>query len=367
MSNANVSQTTTTTLLPKSVTKKKYHKHHKHHKHHHHHHHKQSKNKDKTSIDKDIAANTTQSNIGGATATTDAAKISQNNEISSAKSIQISQTPSTTTPTIINSLSSHISPTTTDDRYYFIEETPTSTYSTSLLSRTSLFSISIATVTTKSRLLSPPRDNPVKNKRPLSSSFIISSSSLLASPSPSIIQPIPAVIITASGSTSTPSNNNNNNNNGNDDNSAYRHRAQIHLSIHDLGLGLGLGFGGFSILALGALLIQNYKKRQRNRNPLRSSNQIDNNGVFFTEKPSMFKKGNARNSNQNSFIYTKWRPQSFLGVVANVVASKFPNQSSSNSFPHIGESGTVDYDLLTFPKPLYSPVKASYHDDISQM
>lgn len=287
----------------------------------------------------------------------------KNTEISPAKSIQISQTPSTTTPTTINSLSPHISPTTTDNRYYFIKETPTSAYSTSLVSRTSLYSISIATATTKSRLLSSPRDNPVKNKRPLNSSFIISSSSLLASPSPSIIQPIPAVIITASGSTSTPSNNNN----GNDDNSAYRHRAQIHLSIHDLGLGLGLGFGGFSILALGALLIQNYKKRQRNRNPLRSSNQIDNNGVFFTEKPSMFKRGNARNSNQSSFISTKWRPQSFLGVVANVVGSKFPNQNSSNSFSHIGELGTVDYDLLTFPKPLYSPVKASYHDDISQM
>lgn len=81
----------------------------------------------------------------------------------------------------------------------------------------------------------------------------------------------------------------------------------------------------------------------------------------------MFKSENVRNSNQNSFISTKWRPQNFLGIVANVVASKSPNQSSINSFSHIDESGTVYYDLMAFPKSLYSPVKASYHNDISQM
>ncbi|KAG2202693.1 hypothetical protein INT46_000752 [Mucor plumbeus] len=293
--------------------------------------------------------------------------------------MQISQISLTTTAATIKYLSTQILPTTnslnlqtslttTEDSYYLIKETPTPIYFTSLVSKTALPSISAATATIKSRLLSPPRDNPIKNKRPHSFSFITFSSSLLEPPSPSLTQYIPTVITTAGGSTSIPSNNNKNgNNNDSDDNSAYHHRTQIRSSFHDLGLGLGFGIGGFSILVLGVLWIQNYKNRQRSHNHLRSSNQIDKNGVFFAEKPSIFKSGNARNSNQDPFVSTKWRPQSFLGVVANVVTSKFPHQGSRSSFTHIGESGTVDYDLLTLPKPLYSHVKASYHDEISQM
>ncbi|CAO3610360.1 unnamed protein product [Mucor fragilis] len=209
--------------------------------------------------------------------------------------------------------------------------------------------------------MTPPRDRPMRNKQPLSSSIMISAST---SPSISIIQPISAKAITNIRTRiptpmATPTNREND-----DSSSVYHHKVHINFSNRDLGLGLGLGFGGFSILALAALLIQNYKKRQRNHSSLRISNHIDNNGVFFTETPSIFKRKSAsRQSKQSSLVNTKWRPQSFLGVVAGVIAARFSNQSPSNSsFAHFDESGTVDYDSLTYPQPLYSPVKATYQD-----
>ncbi|GAN11352.1 hypothetical protein MAM1_0557c10911 [Mucor ambiguus] len=136
--------------------------------------------------------------------------------------------------------------------------------------------------------------------------------------------PIPTQTITSSSTEKrTTTTTYTNGNNGNSS-SAYRHKAQIRFSNRGLGLGLGLGLGGFSILALTALLIQNYKKRQGNHSPIGAGNHIDNNGVFFTEKPFMFKRKTASShSKQKSFISTKWRPQSLLDVVANVIAAQF--------------------------------------------
>ncbi|CAO0800274.1 unnamed protein product [Mucor circinelloides] len=236
---------------------------------------------------------------------------------------------------------------TTDSDYYFIRET---SISVNIIASSKIITSSFSKPT--SRLLAPPRDHPMRDKRPLSSFSV--------SPSASIIQPIPAKLPSSSSRVSPPTPSNNSSDN---ENSAYLHKAQMQSSNRDLGLGLGLGFGGFSILALTALLIQNYKKRQRNHSSLRTSSQIDNNGVFFTEKPSMLRRKSAsRNSKQHSLISTKWRPHSFLSVVANVVVSKFPKRGSNSGFTQFGESGTVDYDPLTYPQPLYSPVKATYQD-----
>ncbi|KAK4510152.1 uncharacterized protein ATC70_006324 [Mucor velutinosus] len=270
--------------------------------------------------------------------------------------IDSSSTSSTETSYELLATESNQIPSTTDNN--FIRETPTSVLSMNAIVSTKTIASFFSRPT--SRLLAPPKDRPLRDKSPISSSLIPSAST---TPSPSTIQPIPAKVTTNSSTKVPASTTTHTNETNDDDNSAYYHKAQIHSSIRDLGLGLGLGFGGFSILVLAALLIQNYQKRQRNQSSFRTSNHIDDNGVFFTEKPSIFKRKSAsRNSKQASYISTKWRSHSFLGVVANAIAATFSKRGSSNSFSQFGESRVVDYDPLTYPQPLYSPVKATYQD-----
>lgn len=357
MSNIVVSQTTVSPTPSFAIkTRKKKHHHHKQHKHHH------RKHRHDTS-EPLVKEQATTSYTATATTLPDVSQIT----VSISRTTTIEASPIATPDSKstfskessykISATESHQIASTTDSDNYFIEETPTSALSMTTITPSNTIALSLYRPT--SRLLTPPRDHPMRDKRPLSSSLMISASVL---PSPSIIQPIPAKAITSS-STRVPAPTITGSN-GNNGNATYHHKAQIHSSNRDLGLGLGLGFGGFSILALTALVIQNHKKRQRNQNALGTGNHIDNNGVFFTEKPSMFKRKSAttRQSKQNSFISTKWRPQSFLGVVANVIAAKLSKRGSSNSFAQFGESGTVDYDPLTYPQPLYSPVKATYQD-----
>ncbi|KAL7325875.1 hypothetical protein PS15p_208300 [Mucor circinelloides] len=354
MPNVAVSPTTT------SVTKTKKKKHH-HHKHKHHHH---KKDKHDTSASLTTKQVTSYTVIATTSPYVDQITLSTSQSSSTQASAKASismtmnsmQAISTDKSYDLSRAKTKQASSTTDNDYYFIRAT---SISANIIASSKTITSSFSKPT--SRLLVPPHDHPMRDKRPLSSSSV--------SPSASIIQPIPEKLPSSSNRVSppTPSSNinninNNNSSSGNED-SAYLHKAQIQSSNRDLGLGLGLGFGGFSILALTALLIQNYKKRQRNHSSLRTSNQIDNNGVFFTEKPSMLRRKSASgNSKQYSLISTKWRPHSFLSVVANVVASKFPKRGSNSGSTQFGESGTVDYDPLAYPQPLYSPVKATYQD-----
>ncbi|KAL9549950.1 hypothetical protein MBANPS3_004965 [Mucor bainieri] len=360
MPNVAVSQTAVSPTAATSNTKTK--KHHHQHHHHHHHHHKHRYHHKKHSINKsELRVPKQVTTTSYASAATILAGVSQITiSASRTTAVDSASTVTTEAPYESSATGSNQIFRTVDSGSYFVKETPVST----LFTRVTIATSNVITPSfprPTSRMLSPPRDHPMRDTHPLSSSLVIPS---FVSPSPSIIQPIPAKAITDDGTvsptpTTTHTNENNDNNNG-----AYHHKAQIHSSNRDLGLGLGLGFGGFSILALLALLIQNYKKRQRNHSSIRASNHIDNNGVFFTEKPSMFKRKSANgHSRQNSFtVTTRWRPQSFLDVVANVIATRFSKRGSNNSLAHFGESGSVDYDPLTYPQPLYSPVKATYQD-----
>ncbi|KAI7870667.1 hypothetical protein BDF14DRAFT_1741162 [Spinellus fusiger] len=74
-----------------------------------------------------------------------------------------------------------------------------------------------------------------------------------------------------------------------------------------LGLGLGLGIGGIAAIGLAGLLVHNHRKK---------ANGADE-GVIDSNSPEM----NVR---------TRWRPQSFMGVVASAVA-RLPRSPSTRS------------------------------------
>ncbi|KAI7882123.1 uncharacterized protein EV154DRAFT_523147 [Mucor mucedo] len=90
-------------------------------------------------------------------------------------------------------------------------------------------------------------------------------------------------------------------------------------TTHKLAIGLGVGFGCLAILGLVVLFLQNYKKKQR----ISHHSPTDATSNFFSaEKPSSLTSSND--------ISTRWRPNSFLGVVASVVA-RLPASRSSGS------------------------------------
>ncbi|KAG2202950.1 hypothetical protein INT47_008982 [Mucor saturninus] len=90
-------------------------------------------------------------------------------------------------------------------------------------------------------------------------------------------------------------------------------------TTHKLAIGLGVGFGCLAILGLAVLFLQNYKKKQRisHHSPTDATSNF-----FFAEKP--------RSLTSSNDISTRWRPNSFLGVVASVVA-RLPASRSSGS------------------------------------
>ncbi|KAI7903204.1 uncharacterized protein BX663DRAFT_507838 [Cokeromyces recurvatus] len=111
-----------------------------------------------------------------------------------------------------------------------------------------------------------------------------------------------------------------------DNDNIHYQAAHMNVVNHVLGLALGIGFGGLSLLILSALFIYNYRKRKAAGHD--SNNTMDQKGVFFTEKPSMFNSNNnkarvtANDTTQaDDDIQTKWRPQSFANVVANIIST----------------------------------------------
>jgi hypothetical protein len=81
-----------------------------------------------------------------------------------------------------------------------------------------------------------------------------------------------------------------------------------------LGIGLGVGIGCIAALGLAGLLVHNRKKQQQS--PL--------------------------NEEAASTVPTRWRPQSFMGVVASVVSKlpRSPSQRSKASTNMLGGIGT---------------------------
>lgn len=107
---------------------------------------------------------------------------------------------------------------------------------------------------------------------------------------------------------------------------------------HKLALGLCIGFGCLAIIGLVTLFIQNYKKRQRINH--HSPTDIGN---FFSEKPRLSPSLNN--------VSTKWRPNSFLGVVASVVA-RLPSSRSSGSVVNMGNDALWKNSVPLNPSPL---------------
>lgn len=108
--------------------------------------------------------------------------------------------------------------------------------------------------------------------------------------------------------------------NSNDPNDLYAHvdtAAGNDSSNKALGIGLGVGIGCIAALGLAGLLIHNRKKKQQLQGPL--------------------------NDEAAATVPTRWRPQSFMGVVAAVVNKlpRSPSQRSKASTDMLGGGATT--------------------------
>ncbi|KAI8388830.1 uncharacterized protein BYT42DRAFT_603257 [Radiomyces spectabilis] len=115
------------------------------------------------------------------------------------------------------------------------------------------------------------------------------------------------------------------------------------ISNRNLGIGLGVGIGCVAVIGLAGLLVHNRRRQQR------AASSLDEN------------------------VNTRWRPQSFLGVVASVVA-KLPrtpsqrSQGSASSATHFrAATGTAigsGYGAVEHPSP--DPSLPDQHGYFSQ-
>lgn len=97
-------------------------------------------------------------------------------------------------------------------------------------------------------------------------------------------------------------------------------------TTHKLAIGLGVGFGCLAIIGLVILFLQNYKKKQR----ISHHSPNDTVGKKLTE--------NLRSLPSSNDINTRWRPNSFLGVVASVVARLPASRSSGSVVGMVGDT-----------------------------
>jgi hypothetical protein len=142
------------------------------------------------------------------------------------------------------------------------------------------------------------------------------------------------------------------------ENENFKSTGENNVDTHSLALGLGLFFGCLAICCLGGLLFHQ-KRAKKNRDSASSSI-----GVFFTEEARCYDENEAKqniiapsvsrrtsatllpsiNCHNNNIIGTRWNANSFLGVVASVVA-EVPShyRSSTQQYP-----GDIHYPDIQF-------------------
>jgi hypothetical protein len=161
-----------------------------------------------------------------------------------------------------------------------------------------------------------------------------------ASPTSSSSNAGVAAAAAAAGPTGAPS--------GSDPNEGYTETQAVKndgSTNTSLGLGLGLGVGCVAALGLAGLLVHNRRRHQQQEDQLGGETPRGFNG-----DPAPFTSSfdDASSPQQSS---TKWRPQSFMGVVASVVA-KLPRSPSQRSCASTGMavgSGTGAVELARHP------------------